>query len=77
MLQEWGVDAYSDDGGGLLVTGDRSGLQYTDSFWPIIGTAHAKATLEAGFTTVRNVGSKDFQDVGLHQAFTSWSRPWL
>ena len=48
--------------------GGYNRLEYTDSFWPIIGTAHAKATLEAGFTTVRNVGSKDFEDVGLKQA---------
>jgi imidazolonepropionase-like amidohydrolase len=48
--------------------GGYNSLQYTDSFWPIIGTAHAKATVEAGFTTVRNVGSKDYEDVGLRQA---------
>lgn len=42
--------------------------QVTDSFWPVISTVHAKATLEAGFTTVRNVGAKDFDDVGLRQA---------
>ena len=29
----------------------------TDSFWPAVGVANAKKTLEAGFTTVRNVGS--------------------
>ncbi len=48
--------------------GGYNRLQYTDSFWPILGTTHAKATVEAGFTTVRNVGSKDFEDVGLRQA---------
>ena len=48
--------------------GGYNRLEFTDSFWPIIGTAHAKATLEAGFTTVRNVGSKNFEDVGLKQA---------
>jgi imidazolonepropionase-like amidohydrolase len=48
--------------------GGYNRLQYTDSFWPILGTTHAKATLEAGFTTVRNVGSKDYEDVGLRQA---------
>src|SRR6266481_9337805 len=48
--------------------GGYNRLAYTDSFWPIIGTTHAKATVEAGFTTVRNVGSKDFEDVGLRQA---------
>jgi imidazolonepropionase-like amidohydrolase len=41
---------------------------FTDSFWPAIATKHAKLTLEAGFTTVRNVGSARFDDVGLKQA---------
>src|SRR5262249_1948130 len=43
-------------------------LQFTDSFWAVIGTKHAKDTLEAGFTTVRNVGSDRFNDVALMQA---------
>ncbi len=43
-------------------------LLFTDSFWPVIGVAHAKATLEAGFTTIRNVGSEGYADVGLKQA---------
>src|SRR5215831_13377568 len=29
-------------------------LLFTDAFWPVISVAHARATLEAGFTTVRN-----------------------
>jgi len=48
--------------------GGFSRLQKTDSFWPILATTHAKATVEAGFTTVRNVGSRNFEDVGLKQA---------
>jgi imidazolonepropionase-like amidohydrolase len=43
-------------------------LQFTDSFWPVLATRHAKDTLEAGFTTVRNVGSENYDDVGLRQA---------
>ena len=43
-------------------------LLFTDSFWPVIGVAHAKTTLEAGFTTIRNVGSENYGDVGLKQA---------
>jgi imidazolonepropionase-like amidohydrolase len=43
-------------------------LLFTDSFWPAISTTHAKLTLEAGFTTVRNVGSRRYDDVGLRQA---------
>ena len=48
--------------------GGYNRLQKTDSFWPILATTHAKATVEAGFTTVRNVGSRNFEDVGLKQA---------
>ena len=49
--------------------GGYNRLQMTDGFWPIhSGTTHAKATVEAGFTTVRNVGSRNFEDVGLKQA---------
>ena len=32
-------------------------LDYTDSFWTVVGVVNAKRTLDAGFTTVRNVGS--------------------
>jgi imidazolonepropionase-like amidohydrolase len=42
-------------------------LQFTDSFWMTVGVANARATLEAGFTTVRNVGSRSYDDVGLKQ----------
>ena len=48
--------------------GGYTGLVFTDSFWPAIGVAHAKTTLEAGFTTIRNVGSEGYADVGLKQA---------
>lgn len=43
-------------------------LDYTDSFWQAVGVANAKAMLAAGFTTVRNVGASDYNDVGLKQA---------
>ncbi|MDP1027476.1 amidohydrolase family protein [Sphingomonas sp. KR1UV-12] len=43
-------------------------LDYTDSFWQAVGVANARAMLAAGFTTVRNVGSSDYNDVGLKQA---------
>jgi imidazolonepropionase-like amidohydrolase len=42
--------------------------EFSDAFWAVIGTRHAKDTLEAGFTTVRNVGSAFFGDVGLREA---------
>jgi imidazolonepropionase-like amidohydrolase len=42
-------------------------LQFTDSFWMTVGVANARRTLDAGFTTVRNVGSARYDDVGLKQ----------
>jgi imidazolonepropionase-like amidohydrolase len=48
--------------------GGYTSLQFTDSFWQAQGTANAKAMLMAGFTTVRNVGSDNYNDVGLKQA---------
>jgi imidazolonepropionase-like amidohydrolase len=52
----------------LAEIGGYQGLKYTDSFWSAVGVANAVRTVQAGFTTVRNVGSYDFQDVGLKQA---------
>ena len=43
-------------------------LEFTDGFWTVVGVASAKRTLEAGFTTVRNVGSADYADVAIKQA---------
>ena len=42
-------------------------LEFTDGFWTVVGVANAKKTLEAGFTTVRNVGSAEYADVALKQ----------
>ncbi len=44
------------------------GLEFTDNFWTVVGVANAKKTLEAGFTTIRNVGSRNFDDVAIKQA---------
>ena len=52
----------------LAEIGGYEGLKYTDSFWTAVGSANARKTLDAGFTTVRNVGSSDFADVGLQEA---------
>ena len=52
----------------LAEIGGYQGLKYTDGFWTAVGVANAKTTLNAGFTTVRNVGSSDFADVALQQA---------
>ncbi|HYC95373.1 MAG TPA: amidohydrolase family protein [Sphingomicrobium sp.] len=43
-------------------------LEFTDSFWQATAVGLAKDMLDAGFTTVRNVGSGDWNDVGLKQA---------
>jgi imidazolonepropionase-like amidohydrolase len=43
-------------------------LEYSDAFWTAVATRHARDTLEAGFTTVRNVGSEFYADVGLREA---------
>ena len=48
--------------------GGYSRLQFTDRFWTVISVAHASKTLDAGFTTVRNLGAVDWNDVGLRQA---------
>ena len=48
--------------------GGYTGLQFNDRFWSMISVPNAQATLKAGFTTVRNVGSDAWNDVGLKQA---------
>lgn len=52
----------------LAEIGGYQGLKYTDSFWATVGPYNARKTLDAGFTTVRNVGSPDFDDVALKEA---------
>ena len=46
-------------------------LEFTDNFWTVVGVANAKRTLEAGFTTVRNLGSSNYDDVALKQAIAA------
>jgi imidazolonepropionase-like amidohydrolase len=48
--------------------GGYTSLQFTDRFWAMLAVGHAGKTLDAGFTTARNVGSGDWNDVGLRQA---------
>ena len=52
----------------LAEIGGYEGLKHTDSFWTAVGVGNAIKTINAGFTTVRNVGSSDFGDVGLKEA---------
>lgn len=48
--------------------GGYSGLSHTDRFWAFVAAANAEKTLKAGFTTVRNVGAGDYNDIGLREA---------
>jgi imidazolonepropionase-like amidohydrolase len=52
----------------LAEIGGYQGLKFTDNFWTAVGVANAAKTLNAGFTTVRNVGSSNFDDVALQEA---------
>lgn len=51
--------------------GGYKGLEYSDRFWSALAVAHAGKTLDAGFTTVRNLGASDWNDVGLGQAIAA------
>lgn len=48
--------------------GGYAGLAFTDSFWAVVAVPNAAATLNAGFTSVRNVGADRYNDVALMQA---------
>ena len=48
--------------------GGYRGLEFTDSFFGMLAVGNARAMLDAGFTTVRNVGSANRNDIGLKQA---------
>jgi imidazolonepropionase-like amidohydrolase len=48
--------------------GGYTDLQFTDSFWTVLAVPAAQKTLEAGFTTIRNLGSDQYADVGLREA---------
>jgi imidazolonepropionase-like amidohydrolase len=48
--------------------GPYDSLQYADLFQTVMGPGHARDMLDAGFTTVRNVGSSDYADVAYMQA---------
>jgi len=48
--------------------GGYTGLRFTDSFWAVAAVPNAAATLNAGFTSVRNVGADRYNDVALMEA---------
>ena len=49
-------------------------LSYPSSFWTVLGAAMAKRTIDAGFTTVRNVGASDYADLALKMAIERGAR---
>lgn len=48
--------------------GGFTGISLPDAYYAVISVPHAKATLEAGFTTIRNLGSGMWDDIALKQA---------
>lgn len=48
--------------------GDYANVKDYESFGAILGVGNAQRTLLAGFTTIRNVGAPDFDDMALRKA---------
>lgn len=67
------IDAHVHLTGHTIGDGDwqHSGLTEMPSQLALLGAAHAQQTLEAGFTTVRVVGSGNFSDVALRNAINA------
>lgn len=61
------IDMHVHLGGSPLIGGYRR-LEYTDQFGTVLGVPNVKATLDAGFTTVRSLGEDHHADVALRQA---------
>ena len=55
--------------------GGYTSLQFNDRFWSVVAVEHARRTLQAGFTTVRNVGADAWNDIGLQQAIDAGKVP--
>ena len=49
-------------------SGDDAAVRDVDSFGAILGTVNVRNTIMAGFTSVRNVGSPNFDDLALRKA---------
>jgi len=54
---------------------DDAYARWTPADWALIGAAHARQSLETGFTTVREVGSQWFADVSLRNAINAGRVP--
>ena len=67
------IDAHVHLAGHSIGDGDwqHAGLTELPSQRVLLGAAHAQQTLEAGFTTVRVVGSAEFGDVALRNAINA------
>lgn len=81
---KWGADVKHIDMGGKTLLpglidmhvhldspadiGGYRGLEYTDSFFAMTAVSNSRAMLDAGFTTVRNLGAANRNDIGLMQA---------
>jgi imidazolonepropionase-like amidohydrolase len=61
------IDMHVHLAGTPYVSGFRV-LEYADDFETLLQVPNARANLDAGFTTVRNLGGPDFADVALMQA---------
>ncbi|HEX6629472.1 MAG TPA: amidohydrolase family protein [Gemmatimonadaceae bacterium] len=66
------IDAHTHITGRVLgdPRGDDAAVRDHAAFAGILGVPNARATLMAGFTTIRNVGASDFDDAALRQAIT-------
>lgn len=62
------IDAHTHLGSDLGEGWESRGVLWTDIDYALLGVRHARATLESGFTTVRDVGSSSFYDVSLMRA---------
>src|SRR6266536_3787090 len=67
------IDAHVHLVGRTIGDGDWQHSRLTESpaELALLGAAHAQQTLEAGFTSVRNVGAADFGDLALRNAITN------
>ena len=67
------VDAHVHLTGHIIGDGDwqHQELVETSAQRALLGAAHAQQTLEAGFTTVRNVGADEFTDLSLRNAINA------
>ncbi|HEY3280534.1 MAG TPA: amidohydrolase family protein [Gemmatimonadales bacterium] len=67
------IDAHVHLTGHTIGDGDwqHAALVESASQRTLLGAAHAQQTLEAGFTTVRNVGAAEFTDIALRNAINA------